>query len=66
MEDWQRPYVTQSVLEGTSIAGTPEQCLAKIAMLKRHGVSHILMSPHPQRVGETIEAYGRDIFPQLK
>ena len=66
LEDWQRPYVTHSVLEGTSIAGTPEQCLAKIAMLEKHGVGHILMSPHPARVGETIEAYGRDIFPQLK
>ena len=66
LEDWQRPYVTQSVLDGTSIAGTPEQCLAKIAMLERHGVGHILMSPHPARVGETIEAYGRKIFPRVK
>ena len=66
IEDWQRPYVTESVLNGTSIAGTPEQCMAKIAMLERHGVGHILMSPHPERVGETIGAYGRDIFPQLR
>ncbi len=66
LEDWQRPYVTRSVLDGTSIAGTPEQCLAKIAMLERHGVGHILMSPHPERVRETIDAYGRDIFPHLK
>ena len=66
LEDWQRPYVTESVLDGTSIAGTPEQCLAKISMLEQHGVGHILMSPHPERVGETIEAYGREIFPHLK
>ena len=65
LEDWQRPYVTQSVLEGTSISGTAEQCLAKIAMLESHGVDHILMSPRPGQVGSTIEAYGRDIFPQL-
>jgi alkanesulfonate monooxygenase SsuD/methylene tetrahydromethanopterin reductase-like flavin-dependent oxidoreductase (luciferase family) len=66
LKDWQQALITDDVLEATSIAGTVEQCLKKIAMLQKHGVDHIILSPLPQFLEKTMEVFGRDILPSFK
>ena len=66
LEEWQRALVTESVLEGTSIAGTEEQCARKISLLEHHGIGHILLSPLPRYVEPTIKAYGDRILPRFQ
>jgi alkanesulfonate monooxygenase SsuD/methylene tetrahydromethanopterin reductase-like flavin-dependent oxidoreductase (luciferase family) len=65
LKDWQQGLVTANVLDSTSIAGTVEQCIAKIRRLEQHGISRIIVSPLPQFVGETLETYGRSIIPVI-
>jgi alkanesulfonate monooxygenase SsuD/methylene tetrahydromethanopterin reductase-like flavin-dependent oxidoreductase (luciferase family) len=66
LKDWQRSLITKAVLQATSIAGTVDQCREKIEMLQEHGVGHIILSPLPQLLEETMEAFGRDILPPFK
>ena len=64
LKEWQYPLVTETVLDATSIAGTVEQCLAKIKLLRAHGIGHIILSPLPQHMDATIETYGARILPR--
>lgn len=65
LKEWQSPLVTPNVLDATSIAGTPEQCLAKIRRLAEHGIGHIILTPLPHYMDATIEVYGTRILPGL-
>jgi len=62
--DWQYPLVTKNVLEATSIAGTPEQCIEKIELLKANGIDHIILSPIPQFLDQTIDMFAKHILPR--
>jgi alkanesulfonate monooxygenase SsuD/methylene tetrahydromethanopterin reductase-like flavin-dependent oxidoreductase (luciferase family) len=64
LKPWQYPLVTDNVLETTSIAGTVEQCCAKIRRLEEAGIARIILSPLPQYVEATIEIYGSEILPR--
>lgn len=66
LKSWQFELVTPSVLETTSIAGTPDQCAEKIALLGQHGIGQVLLSPLPQFADQTIEAYGQQIIPKIQ
>lgn len=66
LKDWQRDLVTPDVIESTSIAGTVDQCLAKIEMLEAHGIKRIILSPLPQFAEQTIEIFGRSVIPPAR
>ena len=61
----QYSLVTENVLDATSIAGTPDQCIQKIVSLEQHGIGRIILSPLPQYAQQTIEAYGQQIMPRF-
>ena len=66
LKEWQYPVITETVLDATSIAGTPEQCRAKIRRLIEHGIGHIILTPLPHFMDATIEVYGKRILPLLR
>jgi alkanesulfonate monooxygenase SsuD/methylene tetrahydromethanopterin reductase-like flavin-dependent oxidoreductase (luciferase family) len=61
----QSPLITRNVLDATSIAGTVEQCCEKIRHLQREGIGQIILSPLPQHVDATLDAYGARILPEF-
>ncbi len=66
LKPWQYPLVTQNVLDATSIAGTVDQCCAKIQRLEEEGIRHIILSPLPQHVDATLAVYGERVLPRFR
>ncbi|MQA88424.1 MAG: LLM class flavin-dependent oxidoreductase [Streptosporangiales bacterium] len=64
LKEWQVPLITPSVLEATSIAGTPDECYRKLTHLGRNGVDHVVLSPLPQHADAVVESFG-GIIPRL-
>ena len=54
LEDWQRPLVTDELLNLTSIHGTVKECAAAIGALADAGVDRLILSPSPQHVLEAL------------
>lgn len=66
LKESQRQLITPLVLESTSVAGTPDQCLRKLQELEACGVDWVILSPLPQYVDRAIEDFGRKVIPRLK
>jgi alkanesulfonate monooxygenase SsuD/methylene tetrahydromethanopterin reductase-like flavin-dependent oxidoreductase (luciferase family) len=66
VKPWQHSLITESVLEATSIAGTVDQCIAKIRRLEELGIRQIILSPLPQYLDATLAAYGERILPGFR
>lgn len=54
LEEWQRPLVTDELLDLTSIHGTVDECAARIAELAEAGVNRLILSPSPQHVVDAL------------
>lgn len=66
LKDEQRPLVTKEVLAATTIAGSVDQCVAKLRRLEEAGITHVVLSPLPQHVGSVIDGFGSHVLPTLR
>ena len=66
LKDEQRPLVTKEVLAATTLAGSVDQCVAKLRRLEEAGITHVVLSPLPQHVGSVIEGFGSHVLPALR
>ena len=55
--------VTDYLVERFTIAGTPEECVAKIRNLEQAGVRSLLLTPPDGNYSEVMEAWGRSVIP---
>lgn len=55
--------VTDYLLQRFTIAGTPEECIAKVKELERAGVKRLLLTPPNAIYDEVMEAWGRRVIP---
>jgi 5,10-methylenetetrahydromethanopterin reductase len=57
-------FVTEYLLERFTIAGTPDECIAKVMRLEAEGIQRILLTPPNTIYNEVMEAWGRRVIPQ--
>ena len=55
--------VTDYLLQRFTIAGTPEECAARVKQLEAAGVQRLLLTPPNAIYNETMEAWGRRVLP---
>ena len=55
--------VTDYLLQRFTIAGTPQQCAARVKQLESVGIQRILLTPPNADYEETMEAWGRRVIP---
>ena len=55
--------VTDYLVERFTIAGTPEECAAKIRNLEQAGVRSLLLTPPDANYSDVMEAWGRSVIP---
>jgi 5,10-methylenetetrahydromethanopterin reductase len=54
--------VTDYLLERFTIAGTANECIAKVKLLEREGVQRVLLTPPNAIYDEVMEAWGRTVI----
>ena len=57
-------YVTDYLLERFTIAGTPEECVARIKRLEAAGVRRLLLTPPNPIYDQVMTAWGERVIPQ--
>jgi len=57
-------YVTDYLLERFTIAGTPEECVAKIKRLAAQGVQRLLLTPPNPIYDQVMTAWGERVIPK--
>ncbi len=55
--------VTDYLLQRFTIAGTPEECAARVKKLQQEGIQRILLTPPNPIYDETMERWGRRVIP---
>jgi 5,10-methylenetetrahydromethanopterin reductase len=55
--------ITDYLLHRFTIAGTPDECAARVKQLESAGVKRILLTPPNLDYNETMEAWGRRVIP---
>jgi len=58
-------YVSDYLVERFSIAGTPQECVARVRELERAGIGRLLLTPPGKIYKETIEAWSREVMPHF-
>ena len=58
--------VTDYLLQRFTIAGTPEDCAARVKQLEAAGVKRVLLTPPNAIYNETMEAWGRRVIPRCQ
>jgi 5,10-methylenetetrahydromethanopterin reductase len=67
MEDRVDPdLVNDYLIQRFSIAGNPEECIARIEELKAAGVDHLMLTPARKVYGETVEAFASRVLPHFR
>ncbi|MGE5304404.1 MAG: LLM class flavin-dependent oxidoreductase [Alphaproteobacteria bacterium] len=56
-------FVTKYLLERFTIAGTPDECIAKVKRLEAEGIQRVLLTPPNTIYDEVMEAWGRRVIP---
>ncbi|MGH7828347.1 MAG: LLM class flavin-dependent oxidoreductase [Candidatus Binatia bacterium] len=56
-------YVTDYLIQRFTIAGTAEECAARVKSLEAAGVKRLLLTPPNAIFNETMEAWGRRVIP---
>jgi 5,10-methylenetetrahydromethanopterin reductase len=56
-------FVTDYLIQRFTIAGTPEECAARVKTLEAAGVKRLLLTPPNVNYNETMEAWGRRVIP---
>ncbi|HEX5022661.1 MAG TPA: LLM class flavin-dependent oxidoreductase [Candidatus Binatia bacterium] len=55
-------YVTDYLLERFTIAGTPQECIAKVKRLEAAGVKRLLLTPPNAIYDQVMDAWGRQVI----
>ncbi len=55
--------ITDYMLRRFAIAGTPEECLARVRKLAEAGVKHLLLTPPMRVLDEVMDLWGREVIP---
>ena len=55
-------FVTDYLLERFTIAGTPQECIAKVKQLEAEGVKRILLTPPNAIYDQVMDAWGRQVI----
>lgn len=55
--------ITDYLLQRFTIAGTPEECAARVKQLEAAGIQRILLTPPNTIYNETMEDWGRSVMP---
>jgi alkanesulfonate monooxygenase SsuD/methylene tetrahydromethanopterin reductase-like flavin-dependent oxidoreductase (luciferase family) len=55
--------VTDYLLQRFTIAGTAEECAARVKIIAAAGIKRILLTPPNAIYNETMEAWGRRVIP---
>ncbi len=58
--------ITDYLIQRFSIAGTPEQCVARVKRLEEAGARSILLTPPNSIYDEVMEAWGRRVIPRCR
>jgi len=67
MEDRVDPdLVNDYLIQRFAIAGTPEECIAKIKELQAAGVEHLMLTPARTVYNETVEAFAKSVIPHFR
>ncbi|MBI3001601.1 MAG: LLM class flavin-dependent oxidoreductase [Deltaproteobacteria bacterium] len=57
--------VTDYMARRFSIAGTPDECAARIKELEQAGVNRVLLTPPEKIWGEMVEAWAKEVMPRV-
>ena len=64
MEERSNPaLITDYLLQRFAIAGTPDECAARIKILDEAGISHVLLTPPNSSFDEVMNLWGREVIP---
>ena len=67
MEDRVDPILVNDYLvRRFSVAGTPTECIERVAELKAAGVEHLMLTPARTVYGETVDAFAKNVIPQFR
>lgn len=67
MEERVEPnLVNDYLVHRFSIAGTPQDCIERIAELKAAGVEHLMLTPARKVYDETVEAFANKVIPNCR
>jgi 5,10-methylenetetrahydromethanopterin reductase len=67
MEDRVDPdLVTPYLIQRFSIAGTPNECIARIEELEAAGVEHLMLTPARKVYYETVETFATKVLPHFR
>lgn len=55
-------FITDYLLERFTIAGTPEECIAKVKRLEADGIERVLLTPPNAIYDQVMEAWGRRVI----
>ncbi len=67
MEDRVDPkLVTDYLVQRFAIAGTPEECMARVKELEEAGVNRIMLTPSRTVYRETVEALASSVMPAFE
>ena len=55
--------LTEYLIQRFTIAGTPQECAARVKSLEATGVKRLLLTPPNAHYNETMEAWGRRVIP---
>jgi 5,10-methylenetetrahydromethanopterin reductase len=55
--------VTEYLLQRFTIAGTPQECAARVSQLEAAGIKRVLLTPPNAIYNETMEAWGQRVIP---
>ena len=58
--------ITDYLLQRFSIAGTPEECVARVKTLEKAGVQHLLLTPPETGYYEMIETWAKEVMPHFR
>jgi 5,10-methylenetetrahydromethanopterin reductase len=58
-------FVTDYLVQRFSIAGTAEECVARVKQLEKAGLKRLLLTPPGKVYSNTVQAWGRKVIPNF-
>jgi alkanesulfonate monooxygenase SsuD/methylene tetrahydromethanopterin reductase-like flavin-dependent oxidoreductase (luciferase family) len=55
--------VTEYLIQRFTVAGTPDECAARVKILEAAGIKRLLLTPPNTIFNETMDAWGRRVIP---
>lgn len=58
--------VTNYLLQRFSIAGTPEECIARVKALEEGGIRHIMVTPSETGYDKVVKSWAKEVMPHFQ